>query len=216
MIELAEIDQGFEPIEFDHELPVDLIQITDVGIKRAKIQLNRFTDRRPDCPMVSMPITILPNDYLLVAPKSRSGDQDLKSNRRLKLGKIVLPIPEFAVSRIIGVGDGYTRPHRSKRLPYAKPNESHFKLVVGDIRKKEADKISKGELTFALRNKGVKAKDIQNILDVLVHQYGALQEIENSQTVSPSAGRKPSQEYQVLWGESELFPQLPWKTDKQE
>jgi len=70
MIELIKIDQGFEPIEFDQELAVDLVQISDRCVNRAKVQPNEFTNRHPDHPMISLPITLLPDDHSMAGTKS--------------------------------------------------------------------------------------------------------------------------------------------------
>ena len=207
MIELIEMDMDFEPIEFDPELPVDLVKITDEGIQRARIKPNCFPDQRSDYPMVSMPITFLPNDYLLVAPKSLPGNHDLKSNRRLKLGKIVLPIPEGFLPLFI---DDACQQHypieQSGRLLCSMPNDNHLNVLVDKIIDLNCDRVSKSKLTFSLRNRKMKAKDIEHVLDYLVN-CGALQELENIDTPMPVAGRKPSQEYMVLWGKSQFFPQ---------
>lgn len=89
-------------------------------------------------------------------------------------------------------------------------------IVVGAVKGMQCDKFRKSDITFSLRNKGVKAKDIQDVLDALVYDHAALQLVENINANLPSAGRKPSQDYQVLWGRSQFFPAKPAAMDGEE
>ena len=207
--EMMEIDKAFDPIEFDRALPVELVKITDKGIERARILPNGYPDRHPDFSNTLRPIAFLTDSSLLVSPQSFPEDQDLKSNRRLKLGKIVLPIPDGFLSAHI---DDACQQHYgimpSSRLPYRIPTDIHLNLVVGGINRFGSDQFRKSDLTFSLRNKNVKARDISSGLDHLVY-CGALQKLENTDTQPPVAGRKPSQNYLVLWGQSQYFPEKP-------
>ncbi len=204
-----EIDLDIEPIEFDRELPVDLAKITDRGVERARILPNGFIDRHPDYPETLMPKTFLSENSLLVVPRNLPGYQRLNSNRRLKLGKIVLLIPGGFLSRLI---DNACQQQfgikPTGRLPYRIPNDIHLNLVAGGIIELDCDQFRTSKVNFGLRNKSIENKDIKNCLDYFVY-CGALQEIENTGTQMPVVGRKPTQEYLVLWGQSQFFPEKP-------
>lgn len=206
MITPIEIDKDFEPIEFDSELPLNLVHITDKGINRAKIELNRFSDLSPNYPISSMPITLMSGDPLIVALKSLPEDKALKSNQRLKLGMIVLLIPEGFLSIHDETCQQHNAIKNSSIFQFRAPNDIHLNSVVDAIIKINCNLIRKSKLTFSLRNKNMKAKDIEDILDYLVN-CEALQKFDNEDKQGPVVGRKPSQEYMVLWGNSQFFPQ---------
>lgn len=206
MIELIEIDQCVEPIVFDQDFPVNIVQITDKGINRAEIQPKRYDDRRSVYPIISTPTMLLPNDYIQVACESLPANEGLKSNKRLKRGKLVLPIPEGFSS--IFIADSCNKNYQieySRGLISKAPNDIHLNNVVNYIKVNELKKTSKGNLTFSLRNRNMKAKDIENVLYYLV-DCGALQKLEYVNKPMSAAGRKPSQEYLILRGKSEFFP----------
>ena len=206
MNEPIKIDLDFDRIDFHHDRPVNFARITRNVVERAVVNPKSLMDQRPDYLQNQMPTVCWQgNPFELPAPLS-SREPLFDSNRRLKLGKVFLPIPEFAVSRTIGVDGGSVEPNAFKRWSYLKLNNSHLDLVVGAIIEMQRDNFRKSELTLSLRNKGVKAKNIKAVLDALVH-HGALQETESTSTESSSVGRRPSQEYQVLWGASQFFPQ---------
>lgn len=216
MNELIKIDLDFDRIDFHHDRPVNFARITRNVVERAVVNPKSLMDQRPDYLQNQMPTVCWQgNPSELPAPLS-SREPLFDSNRRLKLGKVNLSIPEFAVSKVIGFDGGHNHFNPLKRLPYLKVNGSHIDLVVGAIIDMQRDEFREGELTFPLRNKGVKAKDIQKILSALVHHYGALKIVESTHTESPSVGRKPSKKYQVLWGASKFFPQPPESKEDQE
>ena len=212
MTEIIEIDMDIDPIEFDSGLPVELAKITDKGIERAVILPNGYPDRHLDFQKTLTPISFSPCNTFLVAPLSFPEDQDLKSNRRLKLGKIFLPIPDgFFPGQIADACQQQYGINPSGRLRYMVPNDIHLNLVVAGINELNCDQFSKRDLTFSLRNKNVKAKDIENVLGFLVDRHGALLELESMGLCTSTVGRRPSQKYQVLWGQSQFFTQKPQK-----
>jgi hypothetical protein len=80
-----------------------------------------------------------------------------------------------------------------------------FKRVVSVILGIGHDQFRRSHITTAMKNDGVKAASIAKVLDFLV-DHGALtyKETENTGT-----GRPPLPTYQVLWGQSDFFPQRP-------
>lgn len=216
MNNLIKNDFDASQINLDHDRPADLVQISGNVIKRTVIKPKYLLDQQSDYLKNLTPTVCLLENSLESNAPLLSREQLFDSNRRLKLGKVNLSIPEFAVSRVIGFNGGHNQFSPLKRLPYLKVNDSHRDLVVGEINVRQRDEFSEGELTFSLRNKGVKAKDIQKILSALVYHYGALKIVESTHTESPSVGRKPSKKYQVLWGASKFFPQPPESKEDQE
>jgi len=207
MIKLIDTDFN-KPIEFDPGVPVELVQITNKGISRVKVQLNRCTDLRPDHPMISTPITFSSDYSYLVAPNSLPACRVIKSNRRLKRGFIVLKIPDgFIPGYIEYICKKPYLVNESSRMICNVPDEIHLKNVVGGIIKRGCDRFRKSSITFLLRNKKMNANDIENVLDFLVER-GDLQELDNIDAPNPVAGRKPSQEYLVLW-DKKILPAKP-------
>jgi len=216
MNELIKIDFDAGQINLDHDRPANFVRMTGNEIKRTVVKPKSLLDKQfYYLKNMTTTVCLLENSLELTAPLS-SREQLFYSNRRLKLGKVNLSIPEFAVSKVIAFDGGHNQFNPLNGLPYLKVNDSHFDLVVGAINVRQSDQFREGELTFPLRNKGVRAKDIQKILGALVHHYGALKIVESTHAKSPSVGRKLSKKYQVLWGASKFFPQPPESKEDQE
>lgn len=216
MNELIKIDFDACQINFDNDRSVDLVRITGNIIDRAIVKPKSLMNQRVDYHHNQIPAVFRIETPTISPAPSPSRGLSFKSNQRIKRGKVFLAIPEFAVSKILRLDGGRAQRNASKGLPCSTPSDAHVNLVVGAIKGKQCDKFRKSDVTFSLRNKGVKAKDIQAALEILVYQYGALQLVENINANSPSLGRNPSQEYQVLWGESQFFPAKHEATDGEE
>lgn len=206
MIDLIEFEEDFEPVKFNHNLPIDLVQVTGRDVKHTRIEPDDYSPRAHSYPEILVrKLPFLPSNSLLKAPENLREKNALKPNMRLFLCNIALPTPEGFVPGpieefgLLGTG----KKQSTKYLGI--PDAIHLKKVVTRINQLNCDMIRQGDLTFDLRNKNMKAKDIENVLRFLADRCGALQMLNNTDTPTSSVGGRPPQEYLVLWGESDFF-----------
>lgn len=210
MIEPIKFDKGLGSVKFDPDLPIDLVRIKGKEVQHARIEPDDYRPRSQSYPEIWEPRPVLPINHHIQAPWRLTEDKTLKGNRRLYRGKVALMLPYGFSPRPIEVSErNQTRARLPTRSHYKMPSDDDIKVVVDGIISIGQDRIRQGELTYASRNKKLRAKEIEAVLRLLVDKYGALKELDTEDTPMPTGGRKPSQEYLVLWGESDFFPQKP-------
>jgi hypothetical protein len=254
MIEITGIEEEFDPIEFDQDLPVDVAQITDSGVFRAKGQLNEISNLHPDYRIISRPITPVLGNYLTIEPKYNAGNKSSladdfrdfsfyqheqgkladvtaakKGDKRLKYGVLTLKpynkhaehslptmiekVKRFDQEFFIDVHNNETSINVPTEVKKAHlPSNQEISKVVEVILgvKGNDDQFTKVQVTKALRNTSMRAKDIDRVLNYLSAVLGSLMQLEVIKSVT---GRPPSPKYQIIWGKSEYFPERnkDWK-----
>lgn len=210
MIEPIKFEKGFGSVKFDPGLPVDLVRIKGKEVQHARIEPDDYRPRPQSYREIWEPKPVLAINHHTQAPWRLTEDKTLKGNRRFYRGKVVLVVPYGFSPRPIEMSE---RNQTIARIPtkshYKMPSDDDIKIVVDGIITRGKDRFRQGELTFALRNKKIRAQEIEAVLMLLVDRYGALKELDTEYASTPTGGRKPSQEYLVLWGESDFFPQKP-------
>lgn len=210
MIEPIKFEKGFGSVKFDPDLPIDLVRINRKEVRHARIEPDDYRPRPQSYPEIWEPKPVLAINHHIPAPWMLSEYKTIKGNMRFYRGKVALMIPDNFSPRPIETFDlNLTGAKLPTRSHYKVPSDNDLKLVVDEIKRLDKDPFRQAELTFALRNKGFRAMKIEAALRLLVNKYGALKELKTKNAPMPRGGRRPSQEYLVLWGASDFFPQRP-------
>lgn len=215
MIEQITFEEGFGSVKFDRDRPLDLVRVTGKEIRHARIQPDSYNYNSQSYREIWEPHPV-PSALPPQVPKKLSEHSALRSNRRTSLGKIGLPIPDGFTPRFIETLGWNPIKVELLRGLQAQTNENDLKIVVDGIITIDKDRFRKGDLTHLLRNKGLRARDIETALRLLTDRYHALKEINSKNVLMPKREGRPPQEYLVLWGASDFFPPKTYRKMEEE
>lgn len=208
MREPIKFEEGIGSVKFAPDLPTNLVWVKGKDVRHARIEPDDYRPRPHSYPEICKPNPVLPINHHIQAPLRLPVDKTPKGNRRIYCGKIPLQIPDgFSPGPIEEFRQFGTGIKQSRKCSI-ELNEKHLNDVVARINQQRCNTVRQGDLTYFFRNKKMRAKDIENVLTFLIDR-GALKKLDINETPIFSLGGRPSQEYFVLWGASEFFPQKP-------